>query len=276
MTTLITGGSGVIGGAVARALAGRVPMALASRRRRPDARHLDYDDPATHTTALRGIRTVFLVAPPADPRSAERLAPFLDTAVRGGVEHVVVCSAPMARLDPDFSLARLERAVEASSCAWTHVRTQWHMAAFTVGLFANQVAAGELALPTGAGGIAYVDPLDLAEVIAAVLTDPPAHAGGTHEVTGPDILDGWTAARQCGIDFHPVDDATYLHRCAATGMPDDVAHFLLALFTAARYGHCEYTTDTVAQLTGHRPGRFETFLRRARRHLPASRTPAGR
>jgi hypothetical protein len=37
---------------------------------------------------------------------------------------------------------------------------------------------------------------------------------------------------------------------------------LLGLLTAARNGACEYTTDTVARLTGHPPGTFEAFLQR--------------
>ncbi|HEX6358776.1 NmrA family NAD(P)-binding protein [Actinophytocola sp.] len=266
--TLVTGGTGIIGTAVACALTGRVPLAVAARHVRPgpDTRHLDYDDPATYAEALADVGTLFLVAPPSDPRSADRAVPFVEAAAEAGVEHIVVNSAPVAGLSDDFPLARVERAVQASGCAWTIVRNHWHMANFTVGLFAPLVAGGELAIPVGNAGVPFVAPVDVGGVAAAVLAEPLSHARAVYEVTGPRILTVTEVAELLTTPTRPVryeaiDDEDYLARCAERGLPDDVAKYLLRLLTAVRNGWYTHTTGTVERLTGRAPTTFEEFLR---------------
>jgi uncharacterized protein YbjT (DUF2867 family) len=266
--TLVTGGTGVIGSAAACALAGRVPLAVAARQVRPgpDARYLDYDDRATYADALADVGTLFLVSPPLDPGSADRVVPFVEAAADAGVEHIVVNSAPVAGLSDDIPLARVERAVQTSGCAWTIVRNHWHMANFTVGMFSPGLTGGDLALPVGDAGVPFIAPADVGRVAAEVLAEPLSHARAVYEVTGPRILTGTDVARLLDtptrpVRYQPIDDETYLARCAERGLSDDVARYLLRLLTAVRDGWYAHTTGTVERLSGRAPTTFEEFLR---------------
>ncbi|WP_370942316.1 hypothetical protein AB5J62_24710 [Amycolatopsis sp. cg5] len=271
MSVLVTGASGTVGGATARLLEGRVPIVSAGRRVQalpssmPGVR-LDYDDPSTFPAALRGVSTIYLICPPADPDAGSRLLPFIDAAADAGVEHIVVNSAPIAGLDKDFSLSLVERAVEQSGCHWTHLRSQWYASSLTTGVFAPLTASGDLALPLGSGRIAFVDPGNVAAVAAAVLREPGEHRGRVHDITGPEALDGPRLAQVLSdhgspVRYRDVSDEEFLAWCRAVlGVPSGVAEFVLVLLAAARAGHTASTTGTIKALTGRPATSLGEFL----------------
>ncbi|WP_431045355.1 NAD(P)H-binding protein [Streptomyces sp. P1-3] len=277
MTILITGASGTLGSTVARDIAATGRRAVLATRR-PHAvaavsgghatvRFLDYDDPATCTSALRGCTTVFLIAPLADHRSDERILPFLDAALASGVSHVVLNSAYLAKTAEDFALRRLERAVEDCGRGWTHLRSQWYMTSLTSGLFASMVTAGELTLPTGdPGRIAYVAPQDVAATATAILTSPRDHTGRAYHLTGPEALDGRTVADLCSralghaVAFRSISDDDYRARCRQAGLPDGPISLLLTLFAAVRDGQAAAITPDVRAVTGRAPLTLRRFL----------------
>jgi uncharacterized protein YbjT (DUF2867 family) len=276
MTILVTGATGAIGGAVVRSLATNgfgVAAAIRDERARSafdcgsvTARRLDYDDPASYANALRGVDSVFLVAPPADPHSPARMTPFIKAIAASDVKHVVVNSAVHARYSETFTLRRIERAVEESGVDWTHVRLQWHMSSLTSGFFAPMAASGEFALPTGPSQIAFVHVRDVADSVATILRDPATHAGTAHALTGPEALNWYTIADMHSrhgnrpVRYRPVTDDEYLAACTRAGIPRDTVALLLELFIAARHGQAALVTSTVRRLTGREPRALEAFL----------------
>ena len=281
MSVLVTGAGGILGSAVARALAtAGCPAVLGTHQRqdvhgarsgRSETRRLDYDDPSTFGGALRGISVLLLIAPLGEPYSDRRLAPFVHAAAAAGVEHVVVNSAYMAALSETFALRRLERVVERTGQRWTHVRSHWYMSSLTHGLFAPMLHAGELALPLAASDrIPYVAVEDVADVVAAVLTDPSRHTGRNYEVTGPEGLDGATVAEHCSrawhrpVAFRSLDEDTYTRICRAAGLSAGSIALLLELFAVVRGGHGAHTTTAVRDLTGHEPRTLRSVLAEGR------------
>ncbi|SEG89401.1 Uncharacterized conserved protein YbjT, contains NAD(P)-binding and DUF2867 domains [Nonomuraea solani] len=279
MTILITGASGNIGGAVARELAaaGR-PVILTSRDpgaitappgSSAEVRRLDYDDPSSYDAALRGATSALIIAPPADPRAYERMEPFIRAMAASEVAHAVVISAVMAETDEDFSLRKIERAVEESGIRFTHLRSQWYMNSLTSGVFAPMAAAGEIALPTGFGRVALVDPADVAEAAAAVLRDPSRHEGAAYALTGPEPFDWLGVAKLCSeyfgrpIDYRPISDDEYRAICRDAGIPGPVVEFLIGLYAAIRDGRAAHTSTAVRELTGREPRDLRAFLAEA-------------
>jgi uncharacterized protein YbjT (DUF2867 family) len=277
MTVLVTGGSGTVGNLLAHSLVGagheivlgvREPARLLDADSTMRVRRLDYDDTATYEAALAGIDSVFLVAPPADMRSFERMAAFIDTLGSHEIAHVVVNSAVIAEVDDDFPLRRIERAVEKSGCTWTHLRSQWYMHSLTRGVFAPLVAAGELALPARNSQVAFVDPADVVAVATAVLSDPQGSAGQVHVLTGPEALDWTVVARLCEqrfghpVRYRPLSPEEYGARCAAAGVPAGAIEFLQRLFQAMRADQAARVSPAVHRLTGRQPRTLKEFLDR--------------
>jgi uncharacterized protein YbjT (DUF2867 family) len=108
-TTLVTGGTGMTGGRVASRLTTLGQTVRTAARSGADVR-FDWDDPATHTSALDGVDRVYLVSPTMRVDFAAPVSAFLDRAEAAGVRHVTYLSAygveyaPPTPVPPDSTL----------------------------------------------------------------------------------------------------------------------------------------------------------------------------
>lgn len=191
----VTGASGYVGGAVARALAG---LGLAQRlvvrdpSRAPalagaEVAQAAYDDAAAMGRALEGVGSLFLVSAHG---SADRLHQHLtavDAAAGVGVARIVYLSFLGAAPEATFTLAREHHATEE--------RIRAHGLRFTFlrpSLYADHVPLmcfpdGNLRGPAGDGSIAWIARDDLCAAALTVLTQP-GHDGQTYDITGPVAL----------------------------------------------------------------------------------------
>jgi uncharacterized protein YbjT (DUF2867 family) len=167
--------------AVARGSSGSLP---ADDRVVPVA--ADLTKPATLTPALAGAQSLFLLVPGA---GADVDGPALLAAAAGaGIRHVVLLSSQAAGTRPGSvshaPLAALEDAVRASGLDWTILRP----AGFASNDFAwagTIKAERAVFAPYGDVALPLIDPADIADVAAAVLTSD-GHAGRTYVLTGPE------------------------------------------------------------------------------------------
>ena len=81
-----------------------------------------------------------------------------------------------------------EDAVRGSALEWTVLRPTNFDQNFDEDVFHAPLVAGELALPAGEVPEPFIDIEDVADVAAAVLTEPGRHAGRVYELTGPRAL----------------------------------------------------------------------------------------
>ncbi|MFJ8861710.1 NAD(P)H-binding protein [Streptomyces sp. NPDC102451] len=217
MTILVTGVRGQVGSAVLRGLldAGRSVRAASSGSARAvpgvdvDVVPFDQSDPATLSTALSGVRSVFLYARP------EGIEAFVDAAGEAGVEHVVLLSSLAAtQAGEGNAIARSHRAVEdalsASDLALTLVRPGG-FASNTL-LWRDTIRDArrvDLAHPGS-----YSEPVherDMAEVCVSALLDP-AHRGAVHHLTGPESL---TYARQAELIAEAIGSPVEVRKVSA-------------------------------------------------------------
>jgi|tagenome__1003787_1003787.scaffolds.fasta_scaffold20989270_3 uncharacterized protein YbjT (DUF2867 family) len=220
VTVLVTGGTGMQGGAVARALRhGAIDVTALVRD--PDPAHArqlaadgvglavgDLEDPATLSTACSGHTTVFSVqpAPFADKDSERRQAAHLITAAReAGVRHLVHTSVSGTGWRPRYpdvdpgaarnywdSKEDVEAMVrDAGFPAYTIVKPAFFMENFIppkVGTMFSLLADGELLVASAAGTkVGLISAADFGAVVAAVATDPDRFAGAEIEL-GADAL----------------------------------------------------------------------------------------
>jgi uncharacterized protein YbjT (DUF2867 family) len=197
---LLTGITGNIGGATARALLDRgvrfralvrdLAKAAAWAERGVELVQGDIEDPATVKRALAGVDRALLVMPNGEFQERAELS-FIRSAREAGLRWIVKLSSPEAvrGTTSPIPLAHIaaEDAIKASGMKWTMVRPSFYMQNFRSSLKSAR-ATGKLSMPMGNGTVALTDANDAGLFIAHVLTDPDStrHYGQCYDITGPD------------------------------------------------------------------------------------------
>lgn len=272
----LTGVTGALGGSVARLLAeigtptrllARDPARVVALPGAQVATFAGYADRASTRAALEGVATLLFVS---GAESADRLAQHLavvDAAAAAGVRHVVYTSFVGASPDCTFTLGRdhwaTEEHLRASGMAWTFLRDNFYLDVLP--LFAGD--EGVLRGPAEQGRVAAVARRDVAACAATVLGDPPAHAGATYDLTGPEALTlaevaeiiGAHQGRRVRYVEETVDEA-YASRQRWDPAPWQAAAWV-STYTAIAAGEVGTVTDHVRRLTGRRPRDLGEVLR---------------
>jgi uncharacterized protein YbjT (DUF2867 family) len=261
--TLVVGGTGKTGRRVARRLRTRgLPVRIGSRSGEPP---FDWEDQATWAPALRDVGSAYLTYYPdvAFPGAAARIGSLAEQAVASGVRRLVLLSG---RGEEGALLA--EQALRDSGADWTIVRSSWFSQNFSEGFLLEQVRGGVIAMPAGDVAEPFIDAEDIADVVAAALTDD-RHVGQLYEVTGPRLLTFAEAvaeiARACGreVRYLPVTAEQFLSALAEQGMPREDATVLTEVFSTVLDGRNAYLTDGVRRALGREPRDFTDYVRDA-------------
>lgn len=269
-TILILGATGKTGRRVAERLQGAGATVRTAARRGADVR-FDWDDVTTHDAALRGATAVYLVPPTLRTDFAAQVTAFIDRARAAGVRHVTFLSARGVDLAPaDVPPRAVElHLADADDLGHAVVRPGWFMHNFSEGYF-RPSADGSIFAPAGDGAEAFVHADDIAEVAAATLLDPDAHAGAGYTLTGPAALTFAQVAERIAsasgrrIAYVDVSVAEWVAREVAGGMPEDYAGLLAMLLDeGVRVGDGASVTDDVERVTGHAPRGLDEYVAEA-------------
>ncbi|SMO99732.1 Uncharacterized conserved protein YbjT, contains NAD(P)-binding and DUF2867 domains [Geodermatophilus aquaeductus] len=273
----VTGATGQIGGRVAQRLAAAgVPLRLLVRDpsrapRLPGAAAVvaPYGDGDAVRRALEGVGTVFMVSASESADRVDQHRTFVDAAAAAGVGHLVYLSFQGAAPDATFTLARdhwaTEEHVRARGLVHTFLRDALY-ADFLPGLVGED---GVIRGPAGEGRVAAVAQDDVADAAVAVLRDPAAHAGRTHELTGPQALTlaevaaTITAVTGRPVRYHPETVEEAFASRASYGAPDWQVEAWVSTYTAVAAGEMARVSTAVENLTGRPATSFEQVLRTA-------------
>src|SRR5882724_9496197 len=277
---LVTGATGLNGTALIRRLSAKGVPARAFVRSAVKAQQIsslpnveiaegDMLRAETLADALRGVERAMLISSSA-PDMVEVQSTFIDAAKKAGVKHVVKLSGIMPALDSPFRFARMhaeiERTLENSGLAFTHLRSGEFMQAY-FRQAASIATKGALFLPMEDAKIASIDVEDLAEVAAVVLTRP-GHEGKVYPLTGPESLSMAEVAerlsaatgRQIRYVNVPPEDAKRAQLSA--GMPPYMADALAELFAERRKGKEAQVSSVIPEVFGLRATSFGEFAQR--------------
>ena len=277
---LVTGATGLNGRELVRRLSAR-GVALRALVRNPEKAAAlsalpnvevvagDMARPETLPAVLRGVDRAMLISS-SDPAMLEVQSNFIAAAARAGVKHVVKLSGIMPEIDSPFRFARMhgeiERRLEASGMAFTHLRAGEFMPAYFRQV-PSIVSKSALFLPMEDARIASIDVGDLAEVAAIALTTS-GHEGNTYPLTGPEAL---TMAEVAGkLSAVTGKSITYVNVAPedakkaqlAAGMPPYLADALVELFAERRKGKEAQVSPVAQRLLGRRPTSFDEFAQR--------------
>jgi uncharacterized protein YbjT (DUF2867 family) len=242
---LVTGATGLSGSAVIRVCAERgLPVrALIRDPAKVPALGIpatvepaegDMLKPATLEGALDGVKRVLLISSPG-PHLVETQCTFIDAAKRAGVRHIVKVSGMGCTSRSAFRFARMhaevERYLEGSGVAWTHLRPSTFMQTHLRDLIPTILSEGTVCLPMADARLAPVDVEDIAHVAVALLQSS-GHEGKRYELTGPeavttaDIAERISTAIDRPVRYIDTPPAAYRDALRAAGVP---AYFIDAM-----------------------------------------------
>jgi len=277
MKILVTGGTGKVGAEVVRELQKRnadIRM-LVRKEGAPTPKGVevaigDLLDPVSIQKALQGVDKLYLLNAVLPDELTQGLIAY-DLAKRLKLKHVVYHS--VFRVDhfkdvPHFaSKLAIENALREFDVPFTIIRPNY-FSQNDATLQEALTKAGIYPMPLGQVGISTVDVRDIAEATAIALTSD-GHFGKTYNLNGPEVLSGpkiasiWSGLLGKEIRYTG-DDMDALEEQMRTRMPSWSAFDIRMMFQgylergfAAEPGDI----DTLTDLLGHAPRRYEDFAR---------------
>jgi uncharacterized protein YbjT (DUF2867 family) len=263
LPTLIIGANGKTGARVNARLNAKGIATRAASRSSEIA--FDWTRPETWSAALDGVSRAYVTFQPdlAVAGSAAAIAELSRIARVKELEQIVLLSG---RGEPGAQAAEL--ALQDSGVPWTIVRASWFNQNFSEGTMADGILAGELALPAGAVREPFIDADDIADVVAAALTDD-RHLNRLYEVTGPRALTFAEAVAEIAaaanrpIRYTQVSSEAFAAGLRQADVPADIIALLDELFTVVLDGRNEQIAHGVEEALG-RPARdFSDYARAA-------------
>ncbi|MEY9934012.1 uncharacterized protein YbjT (DUF2867 family) [Catenulispora sp. GP43] len=229
--------------------------------------YADAAHPHSLRAGLKGCDQLFL-SMANGPDQVELETAVIDAAAAAGIGHLVKLSAPAAEPDSPVAVSRGHAAIEAHLAAMIPRVSILRPYAFMQKLLvlAPVVAARGVIIGTmGAAPCNYVDVRDIADVAAAVLTQPEL-AGATYELTGgravshPELaalLTSLTGRPVASVDLDPAE--FHAHLVHTAGMPDWLARHIVEIQRLA-VTRPESPNSVIEAVLGRVPRSLEDFL----------------
>lgn len=271
---LITGASGNVGREVLKQIAQTGVQVRACFQSAPEASVppgvevaiVDFNQPETLRSALKGVDRVFLIGPPtAQLVELERRA--VDVIAQAGVDRLVKLSA-MGGRDAIFTRhhAESEDYILSTRIPYTFLRPNGFMQNM-VNYNAPTITTQSAFFGTeGEGRVSHIDIRDVAAVAAKALTED-GHLGKTYTLTGPEALTNAEIAhvlsQALGREIRYINLPVEQLRSAmlSAGVPEWNADAVLDLQRLYREGKAAMVTKDVEQLLGRKPTSFAEFTR---------------
>jgi uncharacterized protein YbjT (DUF2867 family) len=235
---LVTGATGLAGAAVVREFVRNGYPVRALVRSRAKARAFqafptvelvegDMTRPATLEDAFSGVDRVLLISSP-DQQMAQRQSGFIDAARKADVRHIVKFSG-LSAADDDTPFvfgsmhADIERYLEGSGLAWTHLRPSQFMTEYLREV-PTILAQSALFLPLEDAKLVPVDVADIATAAFALLTTP-GHEAKIYAMSGPEALSMAEIAEQISraigkaVRYVPITREQRKQALRAAGVP---------------------------------------------------------
>lgn len=222
-----------------------------------------YGDRSTWAATLDGVTTLFLLFPLPHPRTARTwMLPFVEAAVKAGVQHIIYVSVPTAgtvKMVPHYTV---ERAIEASGVPYTFLRAGYFAQNLCRDITTHAVDVAkydQIFIPAGKGLTSFVDSRDVAELAVRIMRNPEPHRNQAYVLTGTEAIDHWEVARIFSdvlgrrITYpNPSFPAFWMR--VGPRVTWDTLLFMTIVYALTRRGKNAPLTDTLPQLLG-RPAR---------------------
>lgn len=274
-TLLVTGATGQVGGAAARALLAQGIAVRALARHPAFAQQLEgveivlgsFEDGAALERALAGVATLLMVCADSPDMVAQQAA-LLDRAWGAGVAHIVKLSAIGAAAYSPVRLMADHHAVDerlkAGPARWTLLQPHLYMQNLLRAADAVR-QTGRLSAPMAHDRMPLVDARDVGAAAAAILAHPAPHAGNSYRLTGPAAITYDEVAAALAeltgrpVEYEAVDPHDWEARLRTRDVPGWRAFDLAHIRYAYEPQDDALSTD-IETLTGRAPTALRAFL----------------
>ncbi|EFH81030.1 SDR family oxidoreductase [Ktedonobacter racemifer] len=281
---LVTGATGVSGSLIIREFARQNAQVRALVRSRAKARAIETFPtveivegnmlrPETLGAALDNVDRVLMISSAAE-RMLETQSTFIDAAKKAGVRHIIKFSGKGSGIGYNTKLFRtvrlheeIERYLEGSGLAWTHLRPSQFMQFYFPGAPAMNLTTNTLSLPMENARLSPVAIEDVAKVAFALLHSE-GHEGKSYDMTGPEALTMAEIAEQISqatgrtIEYVNITLEEYRRALLAAGAPPERADAFVELWSDRRGGNSESRVDLgTHEIFGVHPTTFAEFAR---------------
>lgn len=282
---LVTGAAGLTGSAVIREFAHQgLPVRALVRHPAQAAQFAslptvdvvtgDMLAPKTLSAALDGVDRALMIST-AGVQMMDTQCTFIETAKSAGVQHIV----KIAGIDSGIGFdpyafragrwhAHIERYLEGSGIAWTHIRPvqfmQFYLPSTVTGV---DPVKRELVMPIGDSELSPVDIDDIAKVAVALLHSQ-GHEGKRYFMTGPQaltmnqIVDQISHATGIPFTYRPVSLDEKRRQLAAAGLPAEALDLLDELFSERARCTKSHVDLSTHETFAVKPTSFAQFARR--------------
>jgi uncharacterized protein YbjT (DUF2867 family) len=287
-TILVTGATGTVGSEVVRQLLtakverGYEDMIVKAAARSANdntfsnlgvqAVQLDYNNPDTLSTALRGVDKLFLLTP-FQSNMVDLTSNLVNEAKKAGVKYIVKQSVLGADAQPGITSSRLhrqaEKVIEKSGIPFTFLRPNFFMQNF-VTFYSNFIKTqGAFYVPAGDAKASFVDVRDIAAVAVQALSKngEGKHIGKAYDITGAEALSYGEAAEILSkelakkVNYVNISDEDARKGMKDMGADEWTISSMIELFGITRAGYLSEISPAVEQVTGNRPTTFSQFAK---------------
>lgn len=260
---LITGATGNVGAATMKSLLEK-GISIRAGVRNPDTYpktegvfpvQFDFEQPSTFQNALLGIRKVFLMRPPAIANPKAGINPFVDAAVKAGVEHIVFLSLLGVEHNRFVPHRAIEDHIVSKGIPYTFLRAGFFMQNLDTTHRAEIRESNELFIPAGKGKTSFVDVRDLGAVGALALLESRPEKKA-YSLTGDAALDYFEVAQILSevlgrpIRYANPSPLEFVRRWRNRGAPWDQVLVMTGIYTVARFGRAATITTELPRLLG--------------------------
>lgn len=231
-----------------------------------DVRIAEYGDPASLAAALSGVDRLLLISSSEIGHRVAQHTNVVNAAALNGVRLLAYTSLTRADTS-DSPLApehkATEAAIRASGVPFVFLRNNWYTENY-VDVVGRARAMGFIQAAAGDGRVASATRNDLAEAAARVLIGE-VHEGAVYELAGKPWDYEHLAAvvselvgRE--IAYRPVSAEEHTKTLLGTGMPENIAGFVVGLDVAIADGTLDIESDDLARLLGREPATLKEGL----------------
>ncbi|MBM4781897.1 MAG: NmrA family NAD(P)-binding protein [Archangiaceae bacterium] len=275
---LVTGALGNVGQEVVRACrsAGFLVRATGAppkvHARWPDVEAVEFDftKRATWAGALDSVDFVFLLRPPPLGHMSTTINPCVDAAYSAKVKHVVFLSVAGAETKTWVPHRKVEDHLKATGTAWTILRPGFFAQNLGDAYLRDLVEDDRLFVPAARGRVAFLDVVDVGDVVAKVLENPLLHRGRAYRLAGPEAVTFdqlatlLTDALGRSITYRPASIASYAwHLWRHRRLPLMQVVVQTVLHVGLRSGDAEAVDDVQRSLLGREATPLRVYLGRS-------------
>ena len=231
-----------------------------------------YADPQACAVALDGVETLLMVSATESANRLDHHRSFIDSALAGGVGHIVYTSLVGAAPDAVFTLARehyaTEECIRSTGLPYTFLRDNFYLDVMEALVGDDGVIRG----PASTGRVAAVARADVARTAAADLTSSDHHVNKIYELSGPQAMTMTELARilsdvrGSAVTYYDERVAEAYESRSKWGAPDWQNDAWVTTYTAIAAGDMDHVSDDVTTLTGSPPLSLAQLLLSPKRH----------